>query len=309
MEVDTAVIEKLEGFLGRVAASYAPDLKVLAALRIAFGVWVIALPVDTTWITRVPADFFRPRPGLFFYLSSPPSETFLSLLAIATAVLALLVAVGILTTPASIGLTIAMVVGSGVSYSYSKVDHFILFELAPLFLTYAGWGKAVSIDSLIADRRGRGTAEVARGMPVLLYAMTIGWGMLTAAVPKVMNGWLDPHRQASRGYLARDLAFNEKLGPLGPTAIKLDSTVFWKLLDYGTIIAEAGLILFVFFPLIFRIWLVLLASFHVGVYLVLGISFIDYVFVYAVFFSPVIVGLANRALAVRGGRRPTPVRT
>jgi len=131
-------------------------------------------------------------------------------------------------------------------------------------------------------------------MPILLFATTIGWAMLSAAVPKLMGGWLDPSREATHGYVARDLAVGEKVGPLGEWIMTFDFAPLWKFLDYATLLAEGALILFVLTPTLYRLWLVLLSGFHVGVYLPLGISFLDYVLVYGVFFSPAVMWLILR---------------
>lgn len=300
------MIDRIESRLARIAEAYAPDLRFLAILRIAFGIWVIALPIDLTWMADVPTAFFRARPGLFALLSGPPGEPLLVALMVVIALLGLLLALGVFTLPVSVALSVALVVSSGLSYSYSKVDHFILFELAPIFLAFAGWGWTWSVDARLR-RRSEWPAPSVRGMPVLLFAMTVGWAMLTAAVPKAAGGWLDPSRQASRGYLARDIAYGEKLGPLGPQALGIDNGLMWKFLDYATLIAEGGLILVVLLPVVFRLWLLLLASFHVGVYLMLGISFVDYILVYAVFFSPVFVWLAGRISGAEPFRKRTEV--
>lgn len=286
--------ERIETRLASIAKAYTPDLRYLAVLRILFGVWVVWLHVDVSWIGRVPYEFFNPRPGLFFFLSQPPDEIVLRALSIATILLGACVAVGLFTLPASIALSIALITSAGLLYSYSKVNHMILLEIAPLFLAFAGWGCKWSADVVLRGRGGRLTATESRGMPILLFAMTVGWGLLSAAAPKVKGGWLDPDRYASRAYLAREIVRGDRLGLLGNWAMDQQSGAFWKLLDYATIAAEGGLIFVVFFPLLFRIWLLFLASFHIGVYLTLGIDFFDYFLVYAVFMSPLVVWVCRR---------------
>jgi uncharacterized membrane protein YphA (DoxX/SURF4 family) len=299
VEDHPAVISRLESRLADISGAYAADSRVLAVLRIAFGIWVIAFPVDVTWIAQVPSAFFHARPGLFYFVPGPPNEWFLIGLMVAIAILGAMLAIGVATLPVSIALSAALITSSGLSYSYSKVDHFMLFELVPIFLVFAGWGGTWSVDAYFRRRKtGDQAPHLSNGMPLLLFAMTIGWAMLSAAAPKLAGGWLDPGRYASRGYLARDIVQGEKLGPLGPLALNFDSNLLWKFLDYSTLIAEGGLILVVFFPTVFRIWLILLASFHVGVYLTLGISFVDFVLVYAVFFSPFYIWLAGKVTSV-----------
>lgn len=303
MESDQAVIAQLESLIAKAASSYAPSARYLAIIRIVFGLWMILFPVDLRWMTAVPTEFFHPRPGLFFFLATTPPDSFLVALEAARIALGAVLIVGLWTVPVSILLSLVLIISSGVSYSFSKVDHFILFEITPIFLAIAGWGFRWSLDAAISRRRSSGKPRIARGMPVLLFAMTIGWAMLSAAVPKIVGGWLDPNREATRGYLARDILRDEKLGPLGPSLLQVDSSVIWKIVDYSTLIAEGGLILVVLFPTVYRLWLVLLIGFHIGVYLGLGISFVDYAMVYAVFFSPFVVWLAA---GVRGRSFTSP---
>ncbi|WP_197382507.1 hypothetical protein [Mycolicibacterium mengxianglii] len=308
LESSHIVINWFELRLERTAAAYAPSIRLLAGLRIAFGVWMVCFPVDVMWIAQVPAGFFHARPGLFSLMTGPPPHAFLAGLTIATALLGALLAVGIFTLPVSVVLSAALITSSGLSYSYSKVDHFILFELTPIFLAFAGWGSVWSLDAMLRRRRQSEYTAKSRGMPVLMFAMTVGWAMLSAALPKIAGGWLDPTRLATRGYLARDIIRGEKLGPLAGWALNIHSDFFWKALDYATIIAEGGLIFAVLFPLAFRLWLTLLAAFHVSVYLTLGINFIDYAFVYTVFFSPVLgwLGAIFNGHRVLAAPEPSP---
>lgn len=298
------MISKIEAIVSRAARSYRPDARFLAVLRMGYGLWVVFLPVDLLWMASVPDDFVNARPGLFAFVDAVPSTGVLIAISAIRFVLAVLLALGVLTLPVSLLLTAVMITASGLAYSFSKVDHFILFELVPVFLAFAGWGRTWSIDALVARRRGR-QMRSSGGLPVLLFALTVGWGMLTAAVPKIRGGWLDPSRQATRGYVASDVAVGDKPGPLGAWLLPLDNDLFWKSLDYATIAAEGLLILLVLTPLLFRCWLVLLACFHIGVYLTLGISFADYFLVYAVFFSPAVmwaVAFVRRRFAVGGER-------
>lgn len=288
------MIARAEAVVAHAVNGYRADGRFLAALRIAYGIWVILLPVDILWIASVPDDFLHPRPGLFSFIDSVPPVGLLIAISVARFVLAALLVFGVFTVPVSLLLTAAMMTAAGVTYSFSKVDHFILFELVPVFLAFAGWGRRWSIDAVFARRRRGAVDTTTQGLPILLFAMTIGWAMLSAAVPKAIGGWLDPSRQATRGYIATDVATGDKLGPFGAWLLPFDLDAFWKALDYATLAAEGLLILFVFTPVLFRCWLLLLMCFHAGVYLTLGISFADYALVYAVFFAPVVTWVGAR---------------
>lgn len=306
MEGSRPVIAFLERTVARAADSYRTDGRFLAALRIAYGAWIILLPVDITWIAGLPDDFLHPRAGILGFVDSVPPLGLLIALSIIRVVLAVLLMIGIATLPVSLLLTLTMMIAAGLSYSFSKVDHFILFELVPVFLGFAGWGSRWSIDAYLRGRRNRPLRQT-QGLPVLLFAFTIGWGMLSAAAPKIAGGWLDPARDATRGYLAKDIAADDKLGILGPWMLTFDNHLFWKALDYSTLAAEGLLIFLVLTPLLFRCWLALLACFHLAVYLTLGISFIDYTLVYAVFFAPVVMWVVRKLVARRPPTRSQPV--
>lgn len=273
----------------KLAEAYRADPKALSILRILFALHVLAFPVDYEWVAKVPSAFFQPPPGPSALVQDPPSQAFLIGIEVLRAMLAISVLVGFRTKTTSIGLTVVMIFGSGFTHSFGKVDHFILFELLPAAMAFAGWGARYSIDARGASdfrRQSRKAPPAATsGFPMFLWALTVGFALVTAAVPKVLTGWLDPSRQATRGYLARDLADPVKVGPLAELAGGIDVGLLWKFLDYATIFAEGWVVLAVFVPWLFRLSIVLILGFHTGVYLVLGIDFAHYLLVYAAFFA------------------------
>jgi hypothetical protein len=275
-------------WVDRIADSYRVQPTHLGIVRVLFALHVLIFPVDYAWTAGVPEAFFQARPGLFEWMTAAPDLSFMVALEVGRAVLAALVLVGYRTFQASIALTVVMIVGAGITHSFGKLDHFILYELFPSFMAFAGWGAALSLDA----RMGR--ARESRGFPMLLWAVTVAYALSTAALPKAMAGWLDPAKEASRGFIARDLAENEKLGPFVDAIFAFDNHLFWKFMDYATIVAEGWLIVAVLFPMLFRLGIVALLAFHAGVFMSLGIDFASYFFLYAVFFSPVYVWAVRR---------------
>ena len=259
----------------------------LSIIRIVFALHVLIFPVDYKWVAEVPGAFFRPPPGPFAIFTDAPSLELLVLLEIIRAALAVALLVGFHTKSVSVALSVVMVVGSGFTHSYGKVDHFILYELLPAAMAFAGWGSRYSLDSRGTPnfRRGNKTAGFVAGFPMLLWSLTVGFALFTAAVPKVLTGWLDPSRQATRGYLARDLSDPVKVGPMAELLGTVQIDAFWKFLDYATIFAEGIVIVSVLVPALFRLSILLILGFHAGVYLALGIDFAHYLLVYAVFFA------------------------
>lgn len=274
-------------YIDKLSESYTASPKALSVIRILFALHVLIFPIDYKWVAQVPGAFFHPAPGPFALFEDAPSSAVLVGMEVLRAVLALAVLVGFRTKSVSIALSVVMIVGSGFTHSFGKVDHFILYELLPAAMAFAGWGSRYSLDSRSVPnlRHGSKHAGSTSGFPMLLWAVTVGFALLTAAVPKVLTGWLDPSRQATRGYLARDLADPVKVGPLTELLGGVQIDALWKLLDYATIFAEGCVIIAVLVPALLRLSILLILGFHAGVYLALGIDFAHYLLVYAVFFA------------------------
>jgi hypothetical protein len=259
-------------------SAYTPAARPFAVLRIVFALWVLIVPRDVTWLSQVPAQFYFPPLGPFSLIPGPPSQTIVVVYMVVRAVVALWLIVGWKTLAASVAMSVVLLIGSGLAYSFSKVDHFILYDLTPIFLGFAGWGAAWSLDA----RRKQGRT---RGYPMLLMAITIAIAMLTAALPKAARGWLDPAREATRYFVAVDVHYGPDAGVLADWMTStITSNVLWKSLDYFTLFAEGWLIFALFVPTLFRLGLLLLVGFHVGVFLMMDISFFLNLFVYAAFF-------------------------
>lgn len=280
-------------YVDRLCDSYRANPTYLGVVRILFALYVILRPFDYEWAGDVPSAFFQPAPGPFTLISSLPSPNFLFALELARLVLALLLLVGFRTTAVSVAMTIVLVTGAGIANSFGKVDHFILFELLPLAMAAAGWGATLSIDAHLRERSGQ-PLRISRGLPVFLWAMTVAFALFTAALPKVISGWLDPSREATRGFVARDVADPTKIGPLTYQVFDIDSALFWKFLDYSTIVVEGWLVVLLLFPVLFRLGIALILLFHLGVYLALGIEFDSYILVYMPFFSAPIMWMVAR---------------
>lgn len=283
----------LNRHLARLCLAYRADYRYLAAVRIGFALYLLIRPTDYSWIAQVPAALFQPPPGPFALLSAPPSADFVAMLEYTRVILALALLVGLRTVTISIILSAVLIIGAGLTHSYGKVDHFILFEILPLAMAAAGWGRAWSIDAIVSRSRGRNAFDSDNGFQILLWAITVSFALLTAAVPKAVRGWLNPSREGTRGFVARDLADDSRLGVLTHQIAAVDVSAFWKLLDYATIAAEGMLILTIGIPVLFRIGVAIMLIFHFAVFLTLGIEFDSYIFVYLPFFAAPVMAFSQ----------------
>lgn len=269
--------DRLAAAIEWICRGYQPAPRAFAALRIVFALKLLLFSGDVLWIGEVPAQFYSPPPGPFMLLSGQPSVGALIALTVVRALVAIWLLVGWRTIWASVVMTVVLLLCAGLSYSFGKVDHFILFDLAPLACGLAGWGAAWSLD---ARRRARTTS----GYPLFLFATVVGFAMFTAALPKAVAGWLDPARQATHYFVARDDIAGPVPGLLGELVLSIDNALFWKAMDLITVFAEGWLVFVVVLPGLFRLGLLLIAAFHVGVFLMMGIDFFDNLYAYAAFF-------------------------
>lgn len=262
-----------------ISEGYRPAPRPLAGLRICFAVYVLLWPRDISWIGEMSSVAFDPPPGPFALLSGPAPAGALVAVEFIRAAAAIWVIIGWKCKIASAVLSLILITCSGLAYSFGKVDHLILYDLAPLMLGLAGWGSAWSVDAY------RRKAATPNGFPMLIFGSLIAFALFTAAGIKAATGWLSPSRQATRFFVASDFEYSvTRPGPLAEWVLQIDSTVFWKFLDYSTIFVEGWLVVAVFFPGLFRLGLLMAAMFHLGVWLTMGISFQLYAFVYAGFF-------------------------
>jgi predicted DCC family thiol-disulfide oxidoreductase YuxK len=131
----------------------------------------------------------------------------------------------------------------------------------------------LSLDAL--RRRGRGEperSERAEHWPLRLFAVMIGLAFVTATLDKVRGGWLDPRTQATQASEVMQY-FSHGYDLLVPAFLVVKNPVFWEIMDVVTIVFEAGMVLAVLTWATTRFWFAIAGTFHLGVWLLMGIPF------------------------------------
>lgn len=251
----------------------------LGCYRILFASYALVRLPHFSWAGGYPTAFHSPPPGPFAVLPGFPPRATLIILEVAVAVCFASVLVGWRTRPSSYLAALLTLVGYGITYSFGKIDHNILFVLAPAFMAYAGWGSALSVDA--ARRNGDGGHV--RPWAMRLFALAIGMAFATAALPKWRNGWMSVETQAVRNELARSeiVSGTDTLG----TALlhQVDVGIFWNALDWMTVAFELGLVASAIAWLPFRVFLAIAALFHLAVFVTFDIRFSPNMLAYAAF--------------------------
>jgi len=235
-----------------------------------------------SWLATLPSSFFTPLPGPFALASGFPSASVLTALEVILAIALVALLIGFLTPISSILVFIATIVGEGFSYSTGKIDHSILMSIVPLIMAFSRWGDSLSVDAMIRPSiRLRPT----RQWTMRLLAICVGSAMMTAGLPKLYNGWLDPRTQASFGYQGLEYYSHDRQAGLADFLVSFDAPWFWEILDWSTVILECGLLFAVLSWRSWRVGLALFTAFHLGVMVALSIPFWNNIVTYGAFVS------------------------
>lgn len=275
----SAVLDRVGRWFER--GDFAP--RDVAIFRIVFAAIMLAAFPQFHWAAEYPQTFFRPPWGPFALLGGFPSLEVLSALEAILAMALVSLLIGFFTRTASIVVSVITIFGLGVTYSLGKVDATMYLMIAPLFLLFARWGDALSIDAVRRRRRSAATVASTPQWPLRLYAIATASAMLTAALPKISNDWLSTGFSATYASLLGEYFGNARTAWLAGFFVRLDIPVFWEALDWLTVIAEAALIVLVFTWRSWRIGLAVICVFHIGVLLMLTIAFWQNVVAYSAF--------------------------
>jgi len=252
----------------------------VSIFRIVYASVAVVFFPSYSWIARFDDSFFQPAPGpMRLFVGFPPAP-FFYLLDGVVGIALLCVLLGLFTVPASVVLSLALLVGEGFAFSFGKIDHSILFVLTPLFLSAAGWGDHFSVDAM--RRRGvNAPSRMTSGM-LRAFAVFVGVCFVTGALPKIRGGWLDPSTQATFAFVIQRVERGRSDWLIGPLS-SLHVPIAWEALDWATVSLEFGLLFLVIQWRAWRVGLSFAALFHLGVLVSLDIDFWMNVLAYGAF--------------------------
>jgi hypothetical protein len=260
---------------------YRRSADALGLYRIAFAgycLFIAGLPT-ISWIAGAPQAFFDPPPGLPRLLSGFPPPWVLSTLDAVLVLLFVALLIGWYTRGVSLGVSSLLLVENCFQYSLGKIDHDILFVLAPT--VFAGvWGRSFSLDA-----RGRSEPAPRDGVSRLaILACLIAFGFFTSGLPKLIR-WIDfdlGTHGVKRWVLSAVHQGRTEL--LVPFFASLETPWLWELLDAAAVAFELGFVVALLVgPRLFGLWAVLAVAFHFTNHLILNIAFLLYLPLYLAF--------------------------
>lgn len=218
-------------------------------------------------------------------------------------------------TPLLVGLGLLTVLCAGVAASGFRPR---LFGVTAALLLIVGNSILFSVESRITHHQWAAYVVLVMSLtlwsrkslifgswsPRFVLSWLIAWGLLTSAMVKVWGDWLNPDFSAVRSQVDLQTAAQGRFASVGHALRDaLGDSRLWELADYGTVALEVGLIFLVLRPEWFRAGILLLIGFHVGILLVLGISFVGVLPAYIPFFAEQMSkrGMAERTTAAIAG--------
>jgi hypothetical protein len=248
---------------------YQPTRESLVLFRFLYALCLLTLALPRLfWIEKFPATFFAPPLGLtyLFFTGFPPGWV-LSLLDAVPVVATVYLLCGRAVSVASWVVTLALIVGNAWSYSFGKINHDILFVAAPAVMMLAGWD-------------GR---RPVRAWPMALYAWCIGLAMFTAAWQKALSGWLDPSTHAVLAHTLGNISMTARETVTAQFLLQWTPSVIWEAQDIATVLLEGAFIVLWPWRTGFRAVCAFACLFHLGVALIMRITFLSNLLAYAAF--------------------------
>lgn len=298
-----------------IESGYRIPLTVLSLYRIALAGYMLALNAipDLRWIAQYPELFYDPPSGMpAMWGGFLPYWALVALeVGLILAICGLLV--GWRTPMMSVAVTVVGYTANSAYFSFGKIDHTFMLWIVPGLLAFSGWGRFYSVDarwrpSAVArwaesresdDDYGQGsdgprtgsrnaaTEEMAPAWPVAAVGVFLAMSFLTAAVPKIIRGWLSFETSAVKRHLARSFQLDgDQL--LAEALLDFDFQPFWEALDWAAVGLEVALSVGFLWPfaqrwLIFAVWV-----FHLANLVLFNIGFYGPLAVYPLFFLPLV---------------------
>jgi hypothetical protein len=219
------------------------------------------------------ANFFDQFPDRLFFIT----------LTVLNLILFMLMFIGVATRWTSLLFSITCLLGHNFWYSFGKIDHLLLWYIAPAFLGFAGWGKYFSCSVFKKDSGYTVFSQKTNSMLILIFALSIGFSMFTSAAEKIGGGWLSWEGEGVRFNFIKNFLIHHRENLLTSPLIGFKNHLFWKLMDYSAIVFEFGFLFSTVRLSILRFFIAVAIVFHVLVLLMFNIPFYSNVIVYLIF--------------------------
>lgn len=268
------------GLYKRLKRNTETSVMELALFRIFYGIFFLAYFAPRwVWLGDMPSAFYAPKYFSFASLFNDfPGSVFFLTLELLLLLLFLAITIGFYTRMAFFATFIITSIAYSFQYSFGKIDHgSTWFIFSSLILAFTNGGTELAV---IRDKKWK---EGWGSFIIIVFALMICFGNFTAGFAKLRwvdfdsgtSGFLDWFYKGyigqGRTYLISDIAFH-----LPNWLIEIS--------DHLVPFLEIGAFAFLFMSKKWwKIYLILMSSFHLGVLLVLNIPFTMNISAYGIF--------------------------
>jgi hypothetical protein len=257
---------------------YAPATGGLPLYRIVVALLALVFCVPTpTVFADMPASFYAPNLGLAALFSAFPPRWFCEALNFLLVLGMVCLLFGYRTRLAGLVTALLYVVLKSFAYAIGKVDGDILIVAALFCFSFSAWGGRCSMDAV---RRGVAPRREDPAWPLCLLMMIIGLCFLTACYTKATSGWLNPRLEACHGQLILNALGSERPSRLADLMFSVHAHLFWKFLDYSTVMLEGAFIVCCARLMAMRVLVAVACFFHAFIYFSMDIFFWPNLMVY-----------------------------
>ncbi len=280
--------------LERWVSSYTYSPEELAVFRIIFGIYTLFSGIipNLLFTTHYPASFYTPPIGMAMLWQNFPSATIAWLLLIIGYALCACLILGFFTRFVSIGLSVHLFACYAIAFSLGKINHNTAYIILPLFLSMSSWGNAYSYDH--HNHRTTIVHTHQDSFVVFFYALTLAWLYCTAALPKIIGGWLNPSTHAVYGWFVQTYYVEHQQALLSPLFMKASSPILWECADWLTVCFECLFLWSVSHVARLRVLCIIAMAFHWIVLNTLNIPSAGFLICYLIFFSQVLQWFVKR---------------
>ena len=259
----------------------------LALYRIIFTftlIFFIGVPQFSTKIIVFPDGFFNPPPlfGLFF--NDIPPIIYFKITDVILHIGFYCTFIGLLTKASGIISASICIINFGFIFSTGKIDHSFILWFTLFMMSFSGWGKEFSIDSIVFNTKN----IKIQSWPISILSMGLGFAFFTAGLIKLISGWLGTSSSMFRAFFLRNYYVQQKQANLAKLFENFNFQLFWEIGDWFTVLFEIGFLVVVFQPALFRFFTLLANFFHGLVMLIMNISFHTFLPLYLLFWVPLI---------------------
>lgn len=263
-------------FWGRVESSTKLDESIFPYYKqILLGTFLLLFMSTLGYYGDLPHLLYDPpRLSLMNFWSSFPASEFILFLELLLIVLILLLLLDIKPIICGVLLAVVMILYNGIGYTLGKVDHAIMMPLTIFVMSLAGW-------------KGKRLFNIP---PESLLAVLLSFGMFTAGIQKMIY-WVD-FDTSTNGFLSW---YVNGYYNYGRTHMLADYVLGWplwiyELADYAAVFLELTpfIVLMIGKKWLWKMWLLIVAIFHVANLLFLNISFEYHTVIYLLYFMSVV---------------------